>query len=276
MIIEQHKNYLLSYLNSLLSSGRSVFLRENALKDLHIQQGAFLDAAEKLQKRGKLISPRQGFYVVVPPQYQSWGAPPPNWYIDDLMRHEGHTYYVGLLKAAELHGASHQAVMEFQVITNKRLPRLSVGRSALAFYYRKDMAACDAGIVDYKTDTGRMKISSAELTVFDLLRYPQAAGGLDNVATVISDLGEKIDAEKITSLAPTFERNIVQRVGYLLEHMGHKEKAEKLHEYLSNLPSLPWAELTPLSKNIPELTPQPLERNARWHVIIRRYPEIDE
>ena len=38
------------------------------------------------------------------------------------MRHEGEAYYVGLLKAAELHGATHQAVMEFQVVTGKRLP----------------------------------------------------------------------------------------------------------------------------------------------------------
>jgi hypothetical protein len=42
-----------------------------------------------------LLNPRRGFYVVVPPQYLSWGAPPPSWYIDDLMRHEGHSYYVG-------------------------------------------------------------------------------------------------------------------------------------------------------------------------------------
>nr|WP_245488732.1 type IV toxin-antitoxin system AbiEi family antitoxin [Rhizobium ruizarguesonis] len=39
------------------------------------------------------------------------------------MRHEGNSYYVGLLKAAELHGATHQAVMEFQVVAAKRLPR---------------------------------------------------------------------------------------------------------------------------------------------------------
>ena len=40
-------------------------------------------------------------------------APPPPWYIDDLMRFEDCSYYVGLLKAGELHGATHQAVMEF-------------------------------------------------------------------------------------------------------------------------------------------------------------------
>jgi predicted transcriptional regulator of viral defense system len=276
MIVYQPRNSLSSYLSGLLSAGQAVFSRDSALKALRVKQGAFLDAAEKLQKRGRLISPRQGFYVVIPPQYLSWGAPPPNWYIDDLMRHEGHPYYVGLLKAAELHGATHQAVMEFQVITDKRLPRISAGRSALSFYYRKDMAACAVGIEDYKTDTGRMKISSVELTIFDLLRYPQAAGGLDNIATVIADLGEKIDAGKLVSLAPVFERNIVQRAGYLIDRMGYKEKTEKLHEYLSGLSPLPWLELTPQSKGDPDLTPEPVERNDRWHVIIRKHPEVDE
>ena len=48
------------------------------------------------------------------------------------MRHEDAPYYVGLLKAAELHGASHQAVIEFQVIISKRLPRIKAGRSPIA------------------------------------------------------------------------------------------------------------------------------------------------
>lgn len=276
MIVEQPKNYLSSYVNGLLSAGQAVFSREGALKTLQVGQGAFLDAAGRLQKQGRLISPRHGFYIVVPPQYQSWGAPPPSWYIDDLMRHEGCPYYVGLLKAAELHGATHQAVMEFQVITDKRLPRIAAGRSTLSFYYRKDMSVLATGIIDHKTDTGRMKISSVELTVFDLLRYPQATGGMDNIATVISDLGEKIDAEKLAVIAPAFERNIVQRAGYLLDHVGHAGKTEKLSEYLSALLPLPWVELTPPPKDIPDFLPEPVERNDRWHIIVRRHPEVDE
>lgn len=42
-------------------------------------------------------------------------------YIDDLMRHEGQTYYVGFLMAGAMHGVTHQAVMEFQVVTNGRV-----------------------------------------------------------------------------------------------------------------------------------------------------------
>jgi predicted transcriptional regulator of viral defense system len=276
MIIEKPKSHLSSYLTDLLSAGQAVFLRDDALKTLHVGQGAFLDAAGRLQKQGRLISPRQGFYVVVPPQYMTWGAPPPGWYIDDLMRHEGRPYYVGLLKAAELHGATHQAVMEFQVITDKRLPRIAAGRSMLCFYYRKDMSALAASIIDHKTDTGQMKISSVELTVFDLLRYPQAAGGVDNIATVISDLGEKIDAEKLAAIAPAFERNVAQRAGYLIDRVGHTGKTEKLRGYLSSHTPLPWVELTPLPKSIPDFLPNPVERNDRWHIIVRRHPEVDE
>ena len=152
------------YMIDLLSAGRAVFTRDEAASALGITTRGFLKAAERQQRRNALLNPRHGFYVVVPPQYLSWGAPPPSWYIDDLMRHEAHPYYVGLLKAAELHGATHQAVMLFQVITDKRIPKIHAGRSIISFVYRKDMDRIASAIVDHKTATGRMKISSPELT----------------------------------------------------------------------------------------------------------------
>lgn len=57
---------------------------------------------------------------------------------------------MGLLKAAELHKASRQAVMEFQVVTDKRMPKLRTGRSAIAFYYRQEIAAVAGGIEERK------------------------------------------------------------------------------------------------------------------------------
>ncbi len=275
MMLENGKT-LSSYMTRMLSTGRLVFSREEARKALGISQGALLDAAGRQQRKNLLISPRSGFYVIVPPQYLSWGAPPPPWYIDDLMRHEGQPYYVGLLKAAELHGATHQAVMEFQVVTNKRLPKIRVGRSAIAFYYRKDMAAISIGLEDRKTDTGSMKVSSIELTMLDLVRYPRAAGGLDNIATIISDLGERIDPGKLASLSAAFERSVIQRLGYLLESAGHGERVHALHDAMPKAPPLPWIELEPTQGSDPDLLPKPKERIERWHIIVRREPERDE
>ena len=96
---------------------------------------SFQRSAARLQQKHLLFNPRHGFYVAVPPQFLSWEAPPPAWYIDDLMKHEGRPYYVALLKAAELHGATHHAVMEFQVITDRQLPKIRAGRSFIVFLF---------------------------------------------------------------------------------------------------------------------------------------------
>jgi predicted transcriptional regulator of viral defense system len=265
-----------SYMTRLLSAGRVVFSREEAIQALHTSRGALLDAAERQQHRRHLISPRRGFYVIVPPQYLAWGAPPPSWYIDDLMRHEGRPYYVGLLKAAELHGATHQAVMEFQVVTDKRLPAIRAGRSAIAFYYRKDMQAVAQGVEDHKTDTGRMKVSSVELTLLDLLRYPRAAGGLDNIATIVSDLGDCADPGRLAALSASYERSVSQRLGYLLDRFGHQAPAAALHAARPRASATAWVELEPSQAADPLFSPEPTEKNERWHVIVRRPPERDE
>ena len=267
---------LSSYVSGLLSSGRTVFTATEAEQALGVGHGAFLDAAERLQRRKALLNPRRGFYVVVPPQFGSWGAPPPAWYIDALMRHEGKAYYVGLLKAAELHGATHQAVMEFQVVSAKRFSNIRAGRNLIVFYFRKDMEAVTAGIEGRKTDTGTMKISSAALTALDLLRYPQASGGIDNVATVLSDLGEKIDPEQLGTLSALVERPVVQRLGHLLEHIGRDSLTGPMLEALRARGSFPWTELDRQEARDLVSPPEPRPRDPRWRVIVRRVPEPDE
>ena len=274
MIYDQ-RSVLSGYVSRLLSAGHVTFTAEEAERTLGIGHGAFLDAAERLQRRKALLNPRQGFYVVVPPQYASWGAPPPAWYIDALMRREGQGYYVGLLKAAELHGATHQAVMEFQVITAKRLPRIRAGRSMIAFYFRKDMKAVTAGIEDRKTDTGTMKMSSAALTALDLLRYPQASGGIDTIVTVLSDLRQEIDPEQLAALSAVVERPVVQRLGYLLDHFDHDVLTEPMLEALRARGSLPWTELDRKGTQDPDFAPEPRQRDLRWRVIVRRVPRVD-
>jgi predicted transcriptional regulator of viral defense system len=272
----QTRATLPTYLMHLQSEGRITFTRAEAIAALGLTEGAFLKAAARLQRRGLLLNPRQGFYVAVPPQYLSWGAPPPAWYIDALMHHEDRPYYVGLLKAAELHGATHQAVMEFQVVTDRQLPRIRAGRSFISFHYRKDLKAVRDGVGPHKTDTGSMMVSSPELTALDLVRYSHAAGGLDAVATILVDLGETLDGAELASLAAHFERAVVQRLGYLLEHLGHGARAELLHEALVAQGRVPWTALEPTKRGPARPAQSPVERNERWHVAVQRHPEIDQ
>lgn len=275
-MVHDQRSALSSHIAGLLSAGQVVFTSKQAEQALGMGRGAFLDAAERLQRRNALIRLRQGLYVAVPLQFASWGAPPPSWYIDALMRHEQQRYYVGLLKAAELHGATHQAVMEFQIITGKRMPKIKAGRNLIVFYYRRDIASVETGIEDRKTDTGRMKISSPALTALDLLRYPQAAGGIDNVATVLMDLAEKILPAQLAGLSDAAERPVVQRLGHLLDRLGHGDRAAPMHAALAARGAAPWTELDRREVRDPDFTPEPQERDERWHVIVRRTPEVDE
>ena len=262
-------------MTELLSEGRIVFSREEAQKALGIGRGAFLDAAERQQRRNRLVRLRRGFYTIVPPEYLAFGTPPLPWYIDSFMNHEGCPYYVGLLKAAEFHGSSHHAIMKYQIITNKRLPMVRVGRSAILFYYRKDMDKVAAGIEKRMTDTGFMKISSVELTILDMIRY-RGGGELDHVATVLSELGEKIDSDKLVELSSAFERSVVQRLGYLLDWLGFNNTAGPLNASISGNPTLPWVELEHWRGRLdPDLISEPVERNRRWNIIVRKPPDPD-
>jgi hypothetical protein len=273
MMLERRLS-LSSYMTDLLASGRVSFTRDEAIAAMNVTPRGFLAAAERLRRKGAVLNPRHGFYIVVPPQYLVRGAPPPPWYIDDLMKHEGHPYYVALLKAAELHGATHQAVMQFQIVTDKRIPKIRAGRSIVSFFYRRDVQAVSTAIGDHKTDTGSMKVSSPELTGLDLLRYVHAVGTIDSIATVLSDLGAKMKAQPLQQLAPAFERTVIQRLGYLLDYVKHTEAAEGLHAFLQNERALPWVELDPAKAAARSI--KPAERNARWNVLVHRRPELDQ
>ena len=274
MVINK-KSPLSGFVGCMLASGRTHFTAEEAERGLGIGHRAFLNAAERLQRRKVLVCPRQGFYVVVPPDYQHRGAPPPAWYIDALMKRERSPYYVGLLKAGEMHGATHHAVMVHQVVTSKRIPEIRAGRSRIAFYHCRDVEAVSAGIEERQTDTGTVKISSPELTSLDILRYPQASGGIDNVVTVLCDLGEKIDREKLALLSRAMKKPAVQRLGHLLERFGLSALAGPLFRDLKARGTAPWVELDRTEIWDPDFTPEPVERDDRWRVIVRRVPEPD-
>jgi predicted transcriptional regulator of viral defense system len=273
-MIPERTTSLAAYVEDLASSGNTSFTREVAMQALGISHGAFLDAAARLKKRGHVFAPRRGFYVITPTRYLKWGAPPPSWYIDAMMEDAERPYYVALLKAAELHGASHQAVMEFQVVTDRQWKPIRAGRSKLAFYFRKDMEGIEHAIEHRKTDTGSMRTSSPALTALDLVRYAHASGGVDHVASVLNELAATIDPAQLNALVPKFERSVVQRLGYILDHLQHHEIASDLKKHVQT-GNVPWVELEPKEASI-TTSGEERERSLRWHIIVRRPIEADE
>lgn len=264
-----HNITLIEYITSLQASGRYTFTRDEALNYLQITPDAFKLAALRLIKKKRLTRPKQGFYVIVPTEYQAAGSLPVPWYIDSLMRLEPQDYYVGLLSAAALHGAAHQQPQVFQVISTKRFRTIVSGRTRLQCLVKKNIPAIS--YQQLKTPTGYMNISTPEMTAFDLLRYVKSAGYLNHVATILSELQEQLDLTRFIQLlaTDTLELPYLQRMGYLLELVEAKEDILAL---IKN-----WIK-DHSPRFIPLRTDKPYKaapKNLDWHLYINEQIESD-
>lgn len=258
---------LSAFVDTLPARGRYTFDRTEALRELGATPEALEAAARRLAAKARIVSPRRGFYVVVPPEYQTAGAPPPDWFIDDLMRFEGQPYYVGLLSAAALHGAAHQQPQEFQVFTDRPLRPARAGRVRIRFFTKGQIA--ETPTAEVKTHTGSMRVSTPEATAIDLVRYARAAGHLGNVATVLAELADRLDPKKLVELARhAIETPHIQRLGYLLSLVGARRAAKPLAAWV--------AEQHPRRVLLrPDARHVSGEEDARWRVVVNEQVEID-
>jgi predicted transcriptional regulator of viral defense system len=259
---------LSEFVDQLQSSGRYSFTREEAISALGVSHIALQAAARRLAAKGRIAAPRRGFYIIVPVEYRSAGAPPPSWFVDDLMRFHSRPYYVGLLSAAALHGAAHQQPQEFQIVTDSILRPITVGRTRFRFFMKWHHAKTPT--ISVKTETGSMKVSTPEATALDLVRYVGKAGQLGNVVTVLSELAERINPDRLVDAARSeVELSVIQRLGYLLEHFAAPSTAAPLAEWLATQRLRP----VPLRT---ERHPKATEKDPRWLVLVNERVEIDE
>jgi predicted transcriptional regulator of viral defense system len=218
--------------DSYQASGRYVLLRAQALKALGISDEALKKAAQRLVAKRRLAVPRRGFFIIVPMEYREIGAPPPAWYIDELMKFSEQPYYVGLLSAASLHGAAHHQPQEFQIVTNKQLRPAVAGRARLRFFRKRHIER--APTMTMKTETGTMRVSTPETTALDLLRYIEGAGHLGIVATVLAELAEKMDGQRLVEAAKLDgEIANIQRLGHILDQVGANELGAPLAAWIA-------------------------------------------
>lgn len=253
------------WVEQLQSHGRYTFTRSQAESDTGRSLVAAQTALRRLRQQGRVVSPRRGFYVVVPPEYRATGAPPASWFIDDLMRFLGQPYYVGLLSAAALHGAAHHQPMLFQVVTGKPTRPMRAGRVSIRFTMSRLVERMP--VIELQTETGSMRVAAPESCAFDLVRYPEEAGHLGNAATVLAELAERLDARKLVEVAPLVRLPDVQRLGYLLDAVGRSEIAAPLAQWLAK--KQPRAVLLRPGKGTEA------EADSRWHVVPNAEVETD-
>ena len=248
------------------TGGRYTFLRSEAVQESGLSPEAVKKALQRMTGRGRIAKAKNYFYVIVPLEYAAAGAPPASWFINDLMTAMALPSYVGLLSAAAQHGAAHHAPQEFQVVTDRYVRSIVVGRAKIRFFTSKFVSAAATNV---KTPTGSMRVSTPETTVVDLVRFSKAAGQLDNVATVVAELSSSLGPKKLLAAVKLVgDVPNAQRLGYILDHVRARKTAGPLREWID--------------RHSPNCVPLRTGRAAqdgsedrRWRVLVDRPLEVE-
>ncbi len=234
--------------------------------ELGVSLTATRSALRRLKKKRLVATPYRGFHVVIPPEHQRLGCLAAEQFVPQLMDRLGIPYYAGLLTAARYHGAAHQQPQIFQVVVPKNRPPIHCGLVEVGFVARRNAAAIPAQRVN--TPRGFLRISSPEATAYDLVGYPGHCGGLDNVATVLSELGESLDPGRLSSLGELSPIPWSQRLGFLLDLVEHSSRSKALADFVEN-------HATETAVLVPGGSKASARRNARWKLLINAALEPD-
>lgn len=185
------------------------------------------------KKRIVAAAKRTSGWVIVPPEHKHYGAPPVTWWLDDYMKRLEPRYYVGLLSAARYWGAAHYALQTAQVMVGRARRSVAVGAHRLDFTVKARLAETPTVVV--RSDVAPWRVSTREATLLDLLRAQVSIGGVEAVARVTNDFAKALDADEMTrALDGLNHTSTAQRLGFLLEALGHIGPARRIRKWIAS------------------------------------------
>lgn len=257
------------HLDRFATTGRYCFTTQEASAAFELSPNAVKLALNRLCHKGEIASPARGFYVIVPPEYRTLGCLPADQFIPALMQQTRKPYYVGLLSAAQYHGAAHHRPQAFQVMPASPSRVVTCGKVRIVFYVCKRVSQIPTQMIN--TPRGTILVSTPEATAFDLVGYEAKIGGLDSVATVLIDLSEKLHAKTLAKIAPIMPLPWAQRLGWILEQIGKGSKTKHLKDYVHKHAKSAVA----LQPHSGTLGTKESMRNNDWKLIINTHIEAE-
>ncbi len=254
------------YIDDLAASGRGHFTTAAAMEAIGGSEDAVRAQIRRLNQRGLVASPMRSFHVILHPVYRRYGCVPAEYFIDQLMETLGTPYYLALLSAAEQHGAAHQRPQVMQVMVPDSRPSIKCGKTVIRFIVRSDLERMP--IVKINSPYGCIKYATPELTALELVGYPRRACGMDNVATILIELGEEIDPKMLLEAAKLCPVGWSQRLGYLLEFTGWPELAAAIEPFVRDRAN----SYIPLRRSQATAGGK---RDTRWKVIVNHDVDPD-
>lgn len=263
------KDAIHGFIDALQARGQYYFIKRELLEGTGQEETVANRALLRLQAKKRIRLVRRGFYLIIPIEFRKAGVLPPEWFIHDLAEFLKVEYYVGLLTAAAIWGASHQKAQEFQVLTSRQFRPIQDETLNIRFFRKFDFPD-SAFLTDQKTETGFMKVSSPELTALDLVRYSKAVGGLNLVAVALAELGENIRPRALLAVSRKEGFSApVRRLGLLLDKLGYGSGTDSLAGLFRNKEGIPVL----LDPSLPRADSR---RNRKWNVIENFKIEVDE
>lgn len=233
MVSDRNYKRLEYWVEECQSKGKLAFslteLKQSFKNDSETSLKRVLD---RLSEKEKVVSVFKGYYVIIPPQYSTKGILPTAMFIDGLMKFLERKYYVALLNAAALHGASHQQPQEYFVITEYPVLRATNKKGLKINYISTRQLPPESLTEKKKTETGYINVSSPMLTAIDLINYEKKVGGLNRATTIINELVESIRPKDINEELISYASvSSLQRLGYILEDiLNRNDLAEKINK----------------------------------------------
>ncbi len=257
---ERHFNFG-KYLQKVRSKGRYSITLSELQENTNLSYKAIQQTIFRAKMNKKIAQIRQGFYVIIPPEYSNSEILPVYLYIDDLMQFIKRDYYLGLFSAASLHGAGHQQAMNTQlIIESPSLRNIKNDKLEIAFFTKNKWTKND--IIEKKTDAGYINVSSPELTALDLIYYHKRIGGINRTLSIIEELAEEINPQKLYETTQRFKNNTtIQRLGFLFDEIfNEKNLANSLYKSIKNKTTNK-ALLSSLSQDKGKI-------NKKWNIVI--------
>jgi predicted transcriptional regulator of viral defense system len=86
-IMNTEKLSVRNYIDQLQSKGRYTFLKSDLTQKPGLSPAAIELSLNRLLKKHRIAMIRQGFYIIVPLEYQPNGILPASWFIHQLMEY---------------------------------------------------------------------------------------------------------------------------------------------------------------------------------------------
>lgn len=253
-------------IDDLAAKGRYHFTSTDIRSALGVSDAAARQALRRLASKDEIASPARGFYVIVPPEYRRLGCLPADQFIASLMDHWSIPYYIGLLSAAQYHGAAHHRPQELQVLVERNRPPIICGSVKIVFIRRRNLDV--VAVEHFNNARGTVAVSSVEATAIDLIGYMQRAGGIDRVAGILSELGNSLDPTRLVHASENVSIIWAQRLGFLLDFVGMGHKTNLLRKYVHQKAS----NFTRLLPNEPAVDSQ---RSSEWRLLLNTSIEVE-